>query len=55
MSITQPTSPSVSHITIGIYAAPLKCEPREKVPLFGLQRLMSWGNGCGVPIAAVRA
>jgi hypothetical protein len=38
--------------TIGIYPESLKRELREKLPLFGAQRLTSLGYACSVPIAA---
>lgn len=38
--------------TIGIYPESLKRELRDKLPLFGAQRLTSLGYACSVPIAA---
>lgn len=38
--------------TIGIYPESLKHELRDKLPLFGAQRLTSLGYACSVPIAA---
>ena len=38
--------------TIGIYPESLKLELREKLPLFGAQRLTTLGYACSVPIAA---
>jgi hypothetical protein len=55
MSVMQQTSPTVSQFTIGIYSASLKCELREKLPVFGAQPLTSLGNACRVPIVSVQA
>ena len=38
--------------TIGIYPESLKRELRDKLPLFGAQRLTTLGYACSVPIAA---
>jgi Acyl-CoA reductase (LuxC) len=38
--------------TIGIYPESLKHELRDKLPLFGAQRLTTLGYACSVPIAA---
>ena len=38
--------------TIGIYPESLKRELRNKLPLFGAQRLTTLGYACSVPIAA---
>jgi hypothetical protein len=55
MSVTQQTSPTVSQFTIGNYPASLKRELREKLPLFGAQRLTSLSYACVAPIAATQA
>jgi hypothetical protein len=38
--------------TIGIYPESLKRELRDKLPLFGAQRLTTLGYACSVPISA---